>query len=247
MSDHAAAYLNQWNSGRAALSSRSNSTAVNTPSPRFDQPRSAAPALHPRPTQSAQNLTARKIEPREAAEASTQALTAPITPLEGPNDVDVVMGGPDVETIEEAESRHSETWSPQNNPWTFGRERRAEEARATAPEPPLHADGRAGKHQRGEKQGDDKKGKEHKGSGDVDVADARMRGTKEEHSGDSDDDASDIQITSWNKLDGNKMTDQHERTNAGAKGPESGRTFKKGVAHVKKPKPKGQKGKTTAT
>ena len=249
VSDHAAAYLNQWNSGRAALSSRSSRTAVNGPSPQPHHSRSAVSAPPQRSNDGAEEITAREIEPRETAETSAQAPSARISVPGAPKNLDVMMGRPNVETLVEEESRHSEAMAPQTNPWTIAQERSAEKAHARAPEPisGLHADGTSGKHQRSEKKGDRKKAKEHKASGAVDIADARMRNSKEKHSEQTDDDDSDIQITSWNRLNANKTTGQNGGTKAGTTEYESGRNIKKGVAHVKKPKPKGQKGKTMAT
>lgn len=243
MSDHAATYLNQWNSGRAALPSSSNGSAVDVPARQLDHPRSPVPALHSRSTTSVHDTVASGTEEVEAAEASSQALSAPKSVTEAPRDVDVVMGGPEVEILEDDESRRSEAWALQNNPWTAGTDKGTQKARARAPEPIiwLHAEGTAEKHQRGEKQGERKTSKEQKASGDVDVVDARKRIGKGEHSDQMDDDGSDVEITSWSKLDSNKTTGQHGASNARAKGIESGRKIKKGVAYVKNSEGKGQK------
>lgn len=248
VSDHAATYLNQWNSGRAALSSSSASTVANVPATQIIHPRSPVPAPHSHSTIDVQDITASGNEPEEAAEASTQALSASSSVSGGTSDVDVAMGDPDVDILEEGESPSSEASTPQTNPWTTGKIRDAEKARARIRESisGLLAEGKAEKHQRGEKEGIRKTSKEQKASGDVDVVDARKRNGKEKPSEQSDDDVSDIEITSWNKLDSHSTTGKQRGTNAGAKGAGSGRSFKKGVAHVKKPEPKGQKGKTTA-
>lgn len=246
MSDHAATYLNQWNSGRAALSSSSRSSAADvTPT----QLRFPVPAKHPRSTSRVQETVASGSKEEKAAEVSTPPLSAPMFVTRGSTDVDVEMGSPDVGILEEEESRRYKAWAVNHNPWTMGMAKGAEKARARAPEPisGLRSDGRGGKHQRGEKKGDRKMSKEQKASGDVDVVDARGRNSKENHSGQIDDDGSDIEITSWKDVHGNKTTGKHRGTKAGAKGPEVSRTLKKGVAQVKKPERKGRKGRTTAT
>lgn len=249
MSDHAATYLKQWDSGRTALSSSSSNTGVNVPTTRLDTSRSPVPALHPRSIPRVQDIAFGGSDLEKAAEARTRALSAPDSVSGGPNDIDVVMNSPDAEIREDDKSRHSEILALENNPWTAGEDGGTEMARTSAPEPisGLHAEGKAEKHQRGEKKADCKISKEHKVSGDVDVVDARKRNGKAGHSEQSTDDGSDIGITSWNNLDSNKTTAKHRGTNARVKGPESVRTLKKGVAHVKKPESKGQKGKTTAT
>lgn len=249
MSEHAATYLNQWNSGRAALFSRSSTAAVDEPAAQLDRPRSPIPALHPRSTPSLKDIQASGSEPTEAAEASTQALSAPIPVSGGPRDADIVMNDPDVEILENDESRRNETRAPQGNPWTVGKEKGAEKARARVSEPisVLQAEGRTEKHQRGEKNGDRKTSKELKASGDVDVVDARKRFSNEEISEQIEDDVSDLEITSWNKVDSKKTVDEHQGMNAGAKGPDLGRMIKKGIAHVKRPEPKVQRGNTSPT
>lgn len=250
VSDHAAIYINQWNSGRAALSSRSSSTAAILPAIQPDRPRSPVPALDPHSTTSVQDLVpSGGTEEGEVAEASTNAPSAPIAISGELNDVDVAMGSPDVEVLEDDEPRRSEVSAPENNASEVGKDRSAEKGRTETPGSisGLHTGKGAEKHQRGEEKGDRQNGKEQKGSGDVDVVGARERKGKEKHFEQVDNDASDIEITSWNKLDSNKTTDKHRGTNAGARGLGSGRNIKKGVAHVKKPEPKGQKGNTTPT
>lgn len=184
----------------------------------------------------------------EAAEVSSPALGSPMSVTEGPVGVDVVMIDPDVEILEHEETRRYKEYAVNNNPWTMGMAKGAEKARARAAEPisGLHSNGRVEKHQRGEKKGDHKTSKEQKASDDIDVVGARGRNGKEVHSEQVDDDGSDIEITSWKDLHGNKTTGKHQGTKAGAKGPETSRTLKKGVAQIKKPERKGQKGKTPA-
>ena len=248
MSDHAAAYLNQWNSGRAALSSRSRSGTADAPPTQLRSPLSA---LHLYPNTGAQDTLVAGAKEGEAAEVSILALSSPTSVAKGPTGVHAVMINPDVEIIEKEEARRYKTSAVNNNPGTIGTAKGAEKARARAPEPipGLHSDGRAEKHQRGEKDGDSIRSKEQRVSGDLDVVAARGRSGKENHPVQvDDDDGSDIVMTSWNPLNGNKATEKHQVTKTGAKRPESSRTLKKGVAQVKKPERKerkGQKAKTT--
>ena len=223
MSEHAATYLNQWNSGRAALSSKSSSTAVNVPAPQLESPRSAVPIV------SVQDATAEGEEPGEVAEASIQAPNAPISMPGGPKDVDVTMGSPEVEILEDDPSRSSEVRAPDTKPLAVGKDTDAE------------------KHPRGENQDERKASKEHKASSDADVVDARKRNIMEEHYEQIDDDANDVEMTSWNTLGSIKTTGDgdHPGANAGADQVDPGRIFRKGVARVKKPEPKARKGKTT--
>lgn len=246
MSDHAATYVNEWNSGRAALSSSSRDSATNAPR---TQLRSPLPALPPRSNTGIQDTVAVGTKEVEAAEFSSPALGSPLSVTESPVGVDVVMIDPDVEYLEQEEIRRYKEYAVNNNPWTKGMAKGAEKARARAPEPisGLHSNGRAEKHQRGEKNGDRKTRKEQKASDDFDVVGARGRNGKEVHSEQISDDGSDIEITSWKDSQGSKTTGKHRGTKAGSKAPESSKTLKKGVAQVKKPERKGQKGKTTGT
>ena len=221
MSEHAATYLNQWDSGRAALSSKSSSTTVNVPVPQIESPRSAVPAVN------VHDATADGEEPVDVAEASIQAPNTPISMPGGPKVVDVTMGSPEVEILEDGPSRSSEVRTPDNKPWVVGKDRDSE------------------KHPRGENQGESRTSKEHKASNDVDVVDARKRNVMEEHHEQMIDDADDVEITSWNTLDSNKTTEDHPGAIAEAKQPEPGRVSRKGIARVKKPEPKARKGKTT--
>ena len=222
MSDHAAAYLNQWNSGRAALSSSSRDSVTNV-SP--TQLRSPVPALHPRSDTGVQDTVAAGTKERE--EVSSPALGSPMSVTEDPIGVDVVMIDPDVETLEQEEFRRYKEYAVNNNPWTKGMAKGAEKARARAPEPipGLHSDGRAEKHQRGEKNGDGKTSKEQKALDDIDVVGARGRNGKETHSEQIDDDGSDIEITSWKDLHGKKTTGKPKGSKAGLKALESSRTL----------------------
>ena len=247
MSDHAATYLNQWNA-RAALSSTSSTAAGDEPATQLFHPCSPIPVLHRRSTSSLKYIKASGSEPEEAAEVGIEALKAPTPVPGGPSDGDSLMNDPDMKILENDESRPGEVWAPQNNHLKTGKVQGAEKARARVPEPTsvLHAERRTEKHQRSEKKGNLKTSKELRASADVDIVDARKRNSEEEHSEQIEDD-SDIEITSWKKLRGDKTIDKHPGTDAGAQGPSSDRLIKKGIAYVKKQEPKGQKGKMTAT
>ena len=222
MSEHAATYLNQWDSGRAALSSKSSSTAVNVPPPQLESPHSAVPAV------GVQDIIADGEEPVDVAEASIQAPGTPVSVLGGPNDVDVTMGSPKVEILENDEPRGSAVQTPDTKPLAVGK------------------GGDAEKHPRDEKQDERKTSKERKASSDIDIVDARWRNIMEEHHKQIDDDADVVEITSWNMLDSNKTTEDHHDAITEAKQVEPGRVFRKGVARVKKLEPKARKGETAA-
>ncbi len=226
MSEHAATYINQWDSGRATLSSSSKNPAINVPTPQLNRPRSAVPVPRPHSTVEVMDTTADGSEQGETAEPGFQALRTPVTMPSQSIDVGSTMGSPKIEILEADESRRSEAWTPEKNHRT------------------VRKVGEAEKHPRGEKEDGRKTSKEHKASDDADIADARKRSVKEEHTEQiSDDDADDIEITSWKKLDSNKAED-HLGAHSKAKGDKS---IKKGVAYVKKAEPKGRKVKTTET
>ncbi len=247
MSEHAATYINHWDTARAALSASSNNTAAVAPATQADKSRSPVPARDSRSTAVAQDNVASATEEGEVAEASTQAPSAPIDISGEPNGLDVAMGSPDVEgvevveVLEDDEPSRSKSRALENDTPEIGEDESAEKARIETPEPSsrLHAEGRAEKHQRSEEKDDRTISKKQKGMGDVDVVDARKRNSKQEQLEQSDDDSSDVEITFSRKLDSNKTSDRHRGTDAGAKGLEPGN---RGVARVKKPKPKGRKG-----
>lgn len=218
VSDHAATYLNQWNSARASLSSSSNTTAVDAPATLLDHPRSPVPALHPSSTTSVLIKTASGTDEREVLEDRTRAQSAPMSEIEVASDADTVMGRIDAEVLEDDKSPPSEARAPEDNA--------------------------AGKHPRGEKEGGRVTSKEQKASDDVDVVDARRRIGKEKDCERIDDEDSDIEIISVNKSNSGKTTEGLQGTKAGANAPRS--STRKGVARVKKPEAKGRKGKTTA-
>lgn len=221
MSDHAAAYLNQWDSGRAALYSNSRGTAIDVSARQPERPRSTIAIVH------VQDTATGKKEPQEIAEASTQTSNTPDSGIEGANDADVVMGSPALEIPDNKGPRSSDLQTPEDDIRVAVKSQDAE------------------KHPRSEKRDERKTSKEHKASDDVDVVDARKRDNKDEHPDDDDDD--DMEITSWNKLDGKKTIENHRDANAETQEPRLDRIIKRGVAHVKKPEPKTRKGKIPRT
>lgn len=223
MSDHAAAYLNQWDSGRAALYSKSRGTAIDVSARQPERSRSTIPIVH------VQDTATGKKEPQEIAEASTQTSNTPDSGIEGAKDADVIMGSPALEIPDNKEPRSSDLQTPAED-----------DIRVVVKS--MDAE----KHPRSEKSDERKTSKEHKVSDDVDVVDARKRDNKNEHPDDDNDD--DMEITSWNKLDGKKTIETHRDANAETKEPRLDRIIKRGVAHVKKPEPKqARKGKVPRT
>ena len=235
VSNHAATYLSQWNSGRAAHSLSPSSQLYTTCS--------SSPALHASSTPGIQDINVGASNSREAAEARTKAPSDPDCALGGPSDIDIVITSSDVE---EDESRRSEASALGNMPRMPREDGGSEETRFPGPIPGLLAKGRAKKHQRDEKKADRKISKERKASGDVDVVDARGRNSKDKHSEQIDDNGGDTKTTSRNKLDSSRTTKNQGQLNPVAKGLEYVGNYKKGVAYVKKPKPKSRKGKKPA-
>ena len=224
ISDHAAAYLDQWDAGRAALSSMTSNTAGHVPAPQPESPRSGAPAI------GVQDTTGGK-EAEDVVEAIIQAQSTPIPVPEGPNDVDVVMGSPGVTILESNQSHSSEVRTAGNNDMEIET-----------------------KHPRAENNNDDEfhTKKEHKApSSDVEVIDPSKRDIQvatlpnwiNNDDDDDDDDDDDVQTTSWNKRDSN-LTNNRDSSYRGADAKPKGkevkldRVMKRGVAYVKKPEPK---------
>ena len=223
ISDHAAAYLDQWDAGRAALSSMTSNTAGHIPAPQPESPRSGAPAI------GVQDTTGGK-EVENVVEATIQAPSTPIPVAEGPNDVDVFMGSPGVTILESNQSHSSEVRTAGNNDMEVKK-----------------------KHPRAENNNDNDKfhtKKKHKApSSDVELIDPSKRDIQVATlpnwiNNDDDDDDDDLQITSWNKRDSNPTTNNRDSSYRGvdakAKANEVklDRVMKRGVAYVKKPEPK---------
>ena len=230
VSNHAATYLRQWNSGRAAPSlSRS---------PQLYTTCSSSPTLQAGSTPEVQDTNVRASDSIEAAEARTKATSGPDCALGGPSDIDIVMTSPDVR---EDDSRRSETLALEEMPRKSRENGGSEDTRFPGPIPSLIADGRVKKHQRDEKKADRKTSKEHKAMGDVDVVDARGRNSKASRSRQIDDSGGDIEKTLRNKLDGSRTINHKGEANAVPEGLEYVKKYKKGVAYVKKPASKGRK------
>lgn len=251
-SDRSAAYLNQWNSGRAALFSDSRDSTTDVLGRQPERSHSTIPIVH------VQNTTIGKKEPREVAEASTQTSNSPEPGTEGANsadrdtitgkkeqrefaeastqtsntpepgiteanNADVVMGGPAPKIIEDKKSHSSELQTPEDNVRVVVKGRDVE------------------KHPRSEKSDQGRMNKEHKASDDIDIVDARKRDIKDKHPDDDDDDEN-MEITAWNKLDSEKTIEPHRNSNGRTRDPTFNmRVFKRGVAYVKKPAPKAPK------
>ena len=132
MSDHAATCLNQWNSGRAALSSSSRNNAADVP---HTQLRPTVPTLHPRSNNRVKNTVTARAKEGEAADVNSPTLISPMSVTKGLISVDVVMIDPDVKILEHEEPRRYKAWAVSHNPWTMGMAKGAEKAGARAPEP----------------------------------------------------------------------------------------------------------------
>ena len=235
VSNHAATYLLQWNSGRAAHSL--------SPSPQLYTTCFSSPTVQAGSTQRGQDINVGASDSTEAAEARTETPSSPDCALGGPSDIDVVMTSPDVR---EDDSRPCEALALEEMPSEPRENGDSEETRFPGPIPSLLAEGRAKKHQRDEKKADRKISKERKVSGDVDVVDARGRNSKASRSGQIDGNGGDIENTLRNKLDGSGTTTNKGEAKAVAKGLEHVKNYKKGVAYRKKPASKGRKVKKPA-
>ena len=229
VSNHAATYLRQWTSGRAAHSL--------SPGPQLYKTWSSSPPLQAGSTLGVQDINVGARNSIEATEARTKALSGPDCAPGGPSDIDIVMISPDVR---EDDSHRSEALALEEMPRQHRENGGFEETRFLGPIPSLVAEGRAKKHQRDEKKADRKISKEHKVSGDVDVVDARGRKSTASRSGQIDDNGGDSENTLRNKLDSGRTVTKGE-ANAVAKGLEYVKSYRKGVAYVKKPAPKGRK------
>ena len=227
ISEHAAAYLNQWDAGRAALASNVSNTTVNVPAPQVESRRSADPLV------GVQNTTTGGMETGEVAETSAPAPNNPVSEFGEQNDGDVVMNSPEIEILGDDKSNSDAVRPTESKSWSVKKDEHPE------------------RHARSEEKDEGETNEEHKESNDtdIDVVDATKGVIKEEHqhsreTHDNDDD-DDIEITSWNKLDGKKIA---ERPNRGVKteGKERklDKVIKRGVAYVKKPEVKVRKVKT---
>ena len=234
-SNHAATYLRQWNSGRAAHPL--------SPSPQLHTACSSSPPQQAGSSPGVQDVKVGASDSIEAAEARTEAPSRPDCAPGGPSDIDIVMTSPDAR---EDDPCCSETLALEEMPRKPRENGDPKETRFPGPIPSLIAEGRAKKHQRDEKKTDRKISKEHKASGDVDVVDARGRNSKASRSGQIDDNGGDSEKTLRNKLDSSRTTTGKGEANAVPEGLEYVKGYRKGVAYVKKPASKGRKGRKPA-
>ena len=215
MSERAAAYLNQWDAGRAALSTNTSDAAVNLPAPMPESHRSAAPAV------GAQDSTTGGEERAEVAEASAKAPSTPVSMPGGSKGVDIVMNSPEAEIPKDDKFPGSEVRPTEDKAETVVRNREA------------------GNHTSRELKDEVDIEQEHKASSD------RKSNTKEEHPKriHHRDDDTDVEVVLTKKMDNKTTTDNHRGASTKTKEPKLDRVIKRGVAYVKKPEPKARKGK----
>lgn len=183
ISKHAAAYLHQWDAGRAALSTDMSNTTVNFPAPMLENPRSAVPAI------GVQGSTAGAEELAEVAEASIRAPSIPISVPGGSNSVDIVMNSPEAEIPENDKSRRSEVRPTEDESGILVRNREVENYTGS------------------ELKGNVEIEQEHKAASD------KQRHIRKEHpkAMHKDDDDTDVEVISWKKVN-NKTTAEDYRT-----------------------------------
>ena len=215
ISEHAAAYLNQWDAGRAALSTNTSDTAVNFPAPMPENPRSAVPAI------GVQDSTAGGKERAEVAEASAKAPSTPVSVPGGSNGVDTLMHSPEAEMPEDDKSRSSEVRPAEDKSGTVVMNRDVEN------------------HPNSELKDEVEIKQEHKASSDW------KRNIKEEHPKPihNDDDDTDVEFILWKKLNDKTTADNQRGASTKTKEPKLDRVIKRGVAYVKKAEPKSRRGK----
>ena len=213
MSKHAAAYLNQWNAGRAALSSN---TAVNFLAPMPESPRSAVPAI------GVQDSTTGGKERAEVAEANAKAPSTPFSMPGGSNGVDIVMDSPEAEIPEDDKFRSSEVRPEEDKSGTVVRNREV------------------GSHPSSEPKDEVEIKQEHEASSDWKT---NFEGEHPEPFHNDDDDDTDVELVLWKKTDDKTTAENHRGANTKTKGNKLDGVIKRGVAYVKKPEPKVRKGK----
>ena len=215
ISEHAAAYLHQWDAGRAALSPNTSNRVVKFPASMLENPRSAVPAI------GVPGSTAGAEERAEVAEASARAHSIPVPVPGGSNGIDIVMHSPEAEVPEDDKSRSSEVRPTKNNSGILIRNQNI------------------GSHTSSELKGNVEIKQEHKAAGNG------QRDIKGEHPKlmhkDDDDDA-DVEVISWKKVNNKTTAEDHRGASAKTKEAKLDRVIKRGVAYVKKPEPK-RKGK----
>ena len=242
-SGHAATYIDRWNSGRAALSSNSGSrrsSTVEARVPELNRPRFTIPHPHQQPSVIVNDTTDDEDEAGEDADVSMQTGSNPMSVTEsgGANHhVDAVIDSAGVAVLKDDESRRDGAGTPDSESEKVETDEDGGKYVESSDENDYDDDG--------------KTSKERKGSGDVDVADARSkrRGSKEAYAEQTDDDASDVEVTAWNKRLRTRNAENDRGSNTKTTQQKSSGTMRKGVAVVKKPVAKGRarKGKQTWT
>ena len=212
MSERAAAYFNQWDAGRAALSTNTSGTAASFPAPMPKSPRSALPTV------GVQDSTAGGQQRADVLEASAKAPGTPISMPGGSNGVDIVMNSPEAEIPEDDKVRSSAV-----------RRTRTEDKSGTL------VKNREVETQTSSELKDNVEIKqEHKAASD------RERDIKEEnpkpiHTGDDD---TDLEVISWKKVNNKTTAENLGGASTKTKEPKLDRVIKRGVAYVKKSEPK---------
>ena len=213
VSEHAAAYLNQWNASRAALSTNTNDTAVSVPAPMPKSPRSALPAVVVR------DSTAGGQERAEILEASVKAPKTPVFTPGGSNGVDTVMDSP-----EDVKFRKSEVRPTEDKSVTVVRNQAVENHTGSE-----------------QKKGNVAIKQEHKAASDRE-RNIKAEHSDPFHGEDDDTDIELIlwkKINDKKTAEDHRGASTSTKT----KDPKLDRVIKKGVAYVKKPAPKVRKGK----
>ena len=214
MSEHAAAYLNQWDAGRAALSTNTSDTAASLPAPMPKSPRSALPTV------GFQDGTAGAKQRADVLEASAKAPGTPVSMPGGSNGIDIVMNSPEAEIPKDDKVRSSAVRRTEVKSGILFKDREVEN------------------HTSSELKDNVEIKQEHKAASD------RERDFKEEHPEPihTGDDDTDLEVISWKRVNNKTTAENHGGASTKTKEPKLDRVIKRGVAYVKKPEPK-RKGK----
>ena len=215
VSEHAAAYLNQWDAGRAALTMNTSNTATSFPAPMPESHRSAVAAID------VQGSTVGGKERTEVPQASAKAPSTPVTMPRGPNNVDIVMDSPEAEMPEDDKFRSSGVRLTDDKSGTVVRNKEIENRLSSELKDKV------------------------KIKQEPEASSNWKRDTKQDHLKriHDDDDNTDVELVHWKKLD-NKTTAENQRDGSTkSKEPKLDKVIKRGVAYVKKPEPKVRKGK----
>ena len=208
MSEHAAAYLNQWDAGRAALSTNTNDPAVHFPATMPERPRSAVPRIINL------DVTAGGKERAKVAEASAKAPSTPVSVPGGSNGVDIVMGSPEAEIAEDDKLRSSEVRPTEDKSGTVVRDREVEN------------------HTSSERKDEVEIKQEYEVSGDW------RWNIKEEHANPIHNDDDEVEVVFWKNMNNTTTAENQRGASIKTKEAKLDRVIKRGVAYVKKPEPK---------